>query len=238
MAGAGAKLFTSGSVLTADQVNTFLMDQSIMRFASTTARDAAFGGVDEPTLAEGMFAYTTDTNTLWYYTGSAWVVGSSGLVCVKAETAVSGVTSVNVDGVFTSTYTNYLINFNLAAAAGTGFTLAFRAGGVTTTTDYGRQSFTANDTALSGGRTTGAANLTLPNLRTNQSGMTVQVFSPQSAQFTSTIVTGLDIAGATTFFANTYWGLQLSSTQFDGFVITTTSNMTGTYSIYGYSKTV
>jgi hypothetical protein len=67
--------------------------------------------------------------------------------------------------------------------------------------------------------------------------MTVQVFSPQSAQFTSTIVTGLDIAGATTFFANTYWGLQLSSTQFDGFVITTTSNMTGTYSIYGYSKT-
>ena len=73
MAGAGAKLFTSGSVLTADQVNTFLMDQSIMRFASTTARDAAFGGAGEPTLAEGMFAYTTDTNTLWLYNGSSWV---------------------------------------------------------------------------------------------------------------------------------------------------------------------
>jgi hypothetical protein len=73
MAGAGAKLFTSGSVLTADQVNTFLMDQSIMRFASTTARDAAFGGAGEPTLSEGMFAYTTDTNTLWSYNGSSWV---------------------------------------------------------------------------------------------------------------------------------------------------------------------
>ena len=73
MAGAGAKLFTSGSVLTADQVNTFLMDQSIMRFASTTARDAAFGGAGEPTLSEGMFAYTTDTNTLWLYNGSSWV---------------------------------------------------------------------------------------------------------------------------------------------------------------------
>lgn len=73
MAGAGAKLFTSGSVLTADQVNTFLMDQSIMRFASTTARDDAFGGAGEPTLAEGMFAYTTDTNTLWLYNGSSWV---------------------------------------------------------------------------------------------------------------------------------------------------------------------
>jgi len=79
MAGAGAKLFTSGSVLTADQVNTFLMDQSIMRFTSTTTRDAAFGGAGEPTLAEGMFAYTTDTNTLWFYTGSAWqnVLGSN-----------------------------------------------------------------------------------------------------------------------------------------------------------------
>jgi len=75
MAGAGAKLFTSGSVLTADQVNTYLMDQTIMKFASTSARDAAFGGAGEPSLSEGMFAYTTDTNTLWLYTGATdgWV---------------------------------------------------------------------------------------------------------------------------------------------------------------------
>ncbi len=75
MAGAGAKLFASGDVLTADQVNTYLMDQTIMTFASTSARDAAFGGAGEPTLAEGMFAYTTDTNTLWLYTGATdgWV---------------------------------------------------------------------------------------------------------------------------------------------------------------------
>jgi hypothetical protein len=73
MAGAGAKLFVSGDVLTAAQVNTYLMDQSIMRFASEAARDAAFGGTGEPVLAEGMFAYTTDTNTLWLYNGSSWV---------------------------------------------------------------------------------------------------------------------------------------------------------------------
>jgi hypothetical protein len=73
MAGAGAKLFTSGSVLTASDVNTYLMDQTIMKFTSTTTRDAAFGGAGEPTLAEGMFAYTTDTNTLWLYDGASWV---------------------------------------------------------------------------------------------------------------------------------------------------------------------
>jgi hypothetical protein len=72
MAGAGAKLFTSGSVLTAAQVNTYLMDQTVMVFASIAARDAAFGGVGEPTLAEGMLCYISDADSLLYYNGTAW----------------------------------------------------------------------------------------------------------------------------------------------------------------------
>ena len=73
MAGAGAKLFTSGSVLTAAQVNTYLMDQTIMRFATTAARDAAFGCGGEPTLAQGMFCFIDADNTTYFYNGSAWV---------------------------------------------------------------------------------------------------------------------------------------------------------------------
>lgn len=75
MAGLGTKLWTSGEVVTAAGVNGYLQDQVIGTFASTTARDAAFGGAGEPTLAEGMFAYTTDTNTLWLYSGATngWV---------------------------------------------------------------------------------------------------------------------------------------------------------------------
>jgi hypothetical protein len=72
-------LFVSGDVLTAAQVNTFLMDQTIMRFATTAARDAAFGGVGEPTLAEGMFAYIDADNKLYFYDGSAWNLFSSGV---------------------------------------------------------------------------------------------------------------------------------------------------------------
>lgn len=79
MAGAGAKLFTSGSVLTAAQVNTFLMDQTIMRFATTAARDAAFGGAGEPTLAEGMWAYIDADNGLYFYDGSSWNKFDEGL---------------------------------------------------------------------------------------------------------------------------------------------------------------
>ena len=72
MAGLGIKLFASGDVLTAAQVNGFLQDQVIARFATTAARDLAYGGVGEPTLAEGMFAYIDADNELYYYTGSVW----------------------------------------------------------------------------------------------------------------------------------------------------------------------
>jgi len=79
MAGAGAKLFTSGSVLTAAQVNTFLMDQAVMRFADAAARTAAFGGAGEPVLAEGMMSYLMDTDSVEVYDGSAGVgIGGGG----------------------------------------------------------------------------------------------------------------------------------------------------------------
>ena len=70
MAGAGFKDFVAGDVLTADQVDTYLMQQSVMRFADASARDTALSGV----LAEGMFAYLDDTDAVTVYTGSAWRV--------------------------------------------------------------------------------------------------------------------------------------------------------------------
>jgi hypothetical protein len=80
MAGAGAKLFTSGSVLTAAQVNTYLMDQTVMVFADATARTNAFGGVGEPVLSEGMMSYLLDVNQVQVYNGSSWVaIGGGGL---------------------------------------------------------------------------------------------------------------------------------------------------------------
>ena len=74
MAGAGYKLFNTGDVLTAAQVNTYLMEQTVMRFATTTARDTALSGV----LAEGMICYIDADNNLYKYTGSAWVNIDSG----------------------------------------------------------------------------------------------------------------------------------------------------------------
>jgi hypothetical protein len=72
MAGAGTRLFVSGAQLTAAQVNTYLMDQTVMVFADATARTNAFGGAGEPVLAEGMISYLLDSNSLFYYSGTSW----------------------------------------------------------------------------------------------------------------------------------------------------------------------
>ena len=85
MAGAGAKLFVSGDVLTAAQVNTYLMDQAVMRFANEAARTAAFGGTGEPVLAEGMMSYLMDTNSVQVYDGSAWVAVSGGADVLQVQ---------------------------------------------------------------------------------------------------------------------------------------------------------
>jgi hypothetical protein len=59
LAGAGFKVFQDGNVLTASEVNTYMMEQMIMVFASAAARDAA---ITSP--SEGMFAFLKDTDKL------------------------------------------------------------------------------------------------------------------------------------------------------------------------------
>jgi hypothetical protein len=69
MAGAGYKLFSTGDVLSASDVNTYLQQQTIMVFASAAARTTALASV----LAEGMVTYLKDTDVVEIYTGAAWV---------------------------------------------------------------------------------------------------------------------------------------------------------------------
>jgi hypothetical protein len=85
-AGLGFKTFTTGEVLTAGDVNGYLM-QGVLVFASEAARNSA---ITSP--QEGQFAYTKDTNSLWYYTGSAWAAsGATGdIEGVTAGTGISG----------------------------------------------------------------------------------------------------------------------------------------------------
>ena len=85
-AGLGFKTFNTGDVLSAADVNGYLM-QGVLVFADATARDAA---ITSP--QEGQFAYTKNNDSLWYYSGSAWVAsGATGdIEGVTAGTGISG----------------------------------------------------------------------------------------------------------------------------------------------------
>jgi len=78
--------FTAGQVLTADQVDNFLMRQSVMVFDDATARDDALTDV----LAEGMMAYLKDTNEVLKYDGSSWLSISGDVTEVTAGDYLEG----------------------------------------------------------------------------------------------------------------------------------------------------
>ena len=95
----GFKVFAVGEVLTAADVNDYLMEQSISIFADATARDAQ---ITSP--IEGMFCYLADTNELQFYNGSAWAgyIGEGDITGVTAGTNIggggtSGAVTINLD---------------------------------------------------------------------------------------------------------------------------------------------
>jgi len=235
MAGAGSKLFTAGSVLTAAQVNTYLMDQTIMRFATTTARDDAFGGAGEATLAEGMFAYVDANDTLYYYTGSAWAeYNRSGLTLVKSQTIGTAVSSVQVTDAFSSTYDNYLVIVG-GGSATADVTLNLTFGSTTTGYKWVTEIVTWDSpqaTNETGGNN--AANIGYVGASSTTSiGAHITILNPNLAENTFVIADGVfdgDNGGGWTR------GLVDNTTQYTDFTLTTSSGtMTGgTIRVYGY----
>jgi hypothetical protein len=124
MAGAGYKLFNTGDVLTAAQVNTYLQEQTVMVFASSAARTTALSGV----LAEGMMSYLQDTNAVQVYNGSAWVgVGGSSPLTTKGDlygfSTVDARLPVGTNGHVLTADSTESLGIKWAAAASGGMTL-------------------------------------------------------------------------------------------------------------------
>jgi hypothetical protein len=63
------KVFTAGEVLAATDVNSFLMDQTVMSFPGTAARGSAIGSA-----TVGMVSYLEDIDSLSVNNGTAWTV--------------------------------------------------------------------------------------------------------------------------------------------------------------------
>jgi hypothetical protein len=239
MAGLGAKLFTAFSKLTAAQVNGYLMDQSIMRFASSAVRDAAFGGVGEPTLAEGMTCYLDDTNVLQSYNGSAWVTvintdRPAGLELIASQTVGSAVSSVTFSNAFNSNYDDYRIIYTNGTASST-CDIRLQLGSANSSY-YGFLIYGNYGATTVSGVNTNAGTL-FPHCGGGDSNyciMALDVFSPYLARGT-TITTVTNLSGVN---FGMFAGRQATSTQFTAFTISPSSGTLtgGTITIYGYRK--
>jgi len=230
-------------------------------FATTVTRDAAFGGANK-VLAEGQTCYLESTNVVQYYDGAAWAtVGPSsagGLVpitpssiAVGSGTATSAGngqvtfttvgTNLSLNGVFSSSYTNYRIMFSKNSASGTARqTMRFRSG----STDNTNANY---DTPIFGVNQASAVFLQSVN---NNSSLYIDpdVGSPTLDYFSIDIFapnvsgkTGLTIV-AYSGDGTTHKGFAGSATLFetyvaDGitFIVDGGGTMTGTVSVYGYA---
>lgn len=127
MAGLGRKVWAPNDVLAAADVNGYLMDQSVMYFASAAARSAAI-----PTPDAGMHTYRADGTVVEVYNGTAWVSANSvgGTLTLNATNVVNTLTS--------STATAYTVQ-----ASDQGTTLRFTSGTAVTVTVGTATAFTA-----------------------------------------------------------------------------------------------
>jgi hypothetical protein len=230
--------FTSGQVLTAQQQTE--INTGVPVFATTTTRDAAFGGTGEKVLAQGQLCYLEATNVVQYYNGSVWATlapaSAGALTFISATTIGSGVSSVTVSGAFSSTYDNYLITVNGGVASTTnGLALTL---GATSTGYYSWQVYGAlGSTTVSGDSNSNTGSFPyVGGGSTETLDALCHVFGPNTAKRTT--VHYQSSRAATT--AQQFWGNGYlnDATQYTAFTLTTnTGTMTGgTVRVYGYAN--
>jgi hypothetical protein len=234
-------VYTAGEVLTAADLN--ITNSGIPVFATTTTRDAAFGGAGEKTLAEGQFAYIEASNATQYYDGAAWqsVGVAPGLEYITGATFTTATSFSLPTSTFTSTYRNYRVVINLSAlTANSTFTMRLRASGTDNTgTNYNTAWVGLN----SSGTSTNNNELNTSSWFLGESNTNVfynvsfDIFQPQTA--TNTTYAGqrtyVNTAG-TAHVIQSGGGQFTGTTQFDSlsFISSTASSMTGTYRVMGY----
>lgn len=230
--------FTAGQVLTAQQQTQ--INTGVPVFATTTTRDAAFGGTGEKTLAQGQLCYLESTNVVQYYNGSSWSTlapTSSALTLISATTVGSAVSSVAISSAFSSTYDNYLITYT-GGVASTSVSVQLQLGS-TTTGYYGIISVWT--VGGSSGAMSSDSNATRFNFvgaaDTNNVNMVANLQSPNLAK--NTYITALRVVPNTTSTsAGHYLGYLNDNTQYTAFTVFPSSGTFtgGTIRVYGYAN--
>ena len=217
------KLFVSGEIAYAADINQYLMEQSIAKFATIAERTLAFGdgvalsagGTGKPLLKEGQFCYLDDNgfgaSEVQYFNGATWVgasnfavpdgeitnvkVNSAAAIALsKLASGTSGqIIVANASGVPT-----YVTLSGDATISNTGvLTLAAELGTDTTGAYVATVAGTANQITVSGsGSETAAVTLSLPQ---------------DIATTSSTTFAGITITGSASVAGNVVYNITTAS---------------------------
>lgn len=84
----GWKSWAIGEVVEATDFQNYIQDQVVQVYAGSAARSSALGTA----VTEGMISYLSDTNSVEYYTGSAWspIANPGDITAVTAGTGLTG----------------------------------------------------------------------------------------------------------------------------------------------------
>lgn len=165
---------------------------------------------------------------------------NSGLQLITAETAFTTASTITLDNIFTSTFTNYKIIMNFVASTTANMNLRVRAGGSSISTTTYNNVYLLVTTATTTARQANTAELRWGTAETTRNYYEITVASPQLAQATIIMSEGVLAEGANyTTMRQEYWrGVNTNATAYDGIELYPNGGtITGTYSIYGYGKT-
>jgi hypothetical protein len=171
-------------------------------------------------------------------TAAEWIaVPEAGLTFITAE-SFSAVSSVSINGCFTSDYQNYMLNLNTVGS--TVIALLFRlrnSGSDITSGVYSRQILYLQDTTFFNNRLSSQTSGQFAPARTSAIGTRLELFSPQAATVKNYSCTSTDYGMSVVTNANlqSIAGSVNSTTQCDGItILTDTGTITGTIRVYGY----
>jgi hypothetical protein len=171
-------------------------------------------------------------------------VGSgSGSASALGIVTFSGASSVSLNGVFSSTYKNYRINFDNiimpTGAGGTDMLLRLRASGTNTTTNYtGAGFYMSHNSATVTGATVSSIFISNTDSVSGKAYGYIDLFAPFEAQETTASYAKpyRYAAGTSGSYTHSYAFFQTDSTQFDGFsLVFGAGTGSGAVSVLGYN---
>jgi len=153
-------------------------------------------------------------------------------------TTFTGVTSISLNGIFTSEYLNYLLIYNQITSAGTDLFARLRVAGTdnTTASSYVAQRLTASSSTVAAVRTTGDKWSVTQSNNLGQNGIMLNLFNPAIADHT--VINSQTASSDTGAYLALYCGTHNQSTVYDGFTLltVTATTLTGKVTVYGYKK--